>query len=190
MKMMFTHSNRTHASLPVRFHALLLPLVCIIGVFFELFSIGSTATGFDAFFNGFSELPRWFAWAIIVAIAAGLHCLAIAWFLRARQTRLRKALLPYLFLVPIFIGLSWSWHWQHFQAPDVSKADYQRESADVEHVLVVERDAMTLMVAKTQRLAEYSDKRATEEENFGHTCGDASGKTRGKRFQVRMMDRD
>jgi hypothetical protein len=169
--------------------ARLRPMHAALGLF-ELFSMGSTGYGLHAFFNGFGEFAPWVGWAIVFAIAVGLHSLAIGWFYRFRETRRLVALAPYVLLSSIFIDYSWSWHWAQFEAPAVSQADYDLKRGDLARALYNETAAIQLVANKTQSLADYSDARATEENKHGGTCGDASGGTRGKRFQVRMSDKN
>ncbi len=167
-----------------------LPAAMFALAFFEVFSAGSTTYGLHAFFNGFSEFAPWVGWTIIFALAAGLHSVEIAYYYRFRETRRLTALAPALVLSLIFIGFSWSWHWGHFAAPAVSQADYAHKSAALESTLVTEGASMQLMADKTGALEAYSDDRAREEDKAGGTCGDHSGPIKGKRYKVRISDRN
>jgi hypothetical protein len=176
-------------SLPARLDAAKTPLVCIVLVFFEAFSIGSTGTGLHGFFNGFSGLPTILVWPLVLSLAAGFHVLAVAWFFGFRQTRRWRAALPYLIFSLVFVGFSWSWHWSHFRGAEVAQQDLSSKVEELERTLYTAQTSFALIVGKTEELAAYSDERAREEDKKGGTCGDSAGGTQGKRYWVRMDDK-
>jgi len=185
---MTTITRTRRRSLPDRMDAVKTPLVCVVLLFFEGFSIFSTGTGLHAFFNGFSNLTPPWDWVLVVGLAGGFHCLGIAWFLKFRQTRRVGAILPYLVFSLVFVGYSWSWHWAHFRGAEVATQDLSTKVGELERTLYTARGAFALIAEKTGELAAYSEQRAVEEDKTGGTCGDTSGKTQGKRYRIRMDD--
>jgi hypothetical protein len=159
------------------------PLPWAAFLFFEGLSVYSTTIGVHAFYDG-----NW-GWVPAALLAFFLHLVAVSFFLKFRQTKKLPLLIPYVLGFMIFVMYSWGWHWKDNRGNEVASQDFSGKLTELETALYAARTNYFVVAAKTNELASYSQDRANEEELHGGTCGDVSDKKRGKRWQIRMDDK-